>query len=161
LRDLAPFDQLYAALDVERNWITKSVACEGGFTHPLKHIVIWGAIGCGWMDLVNTAHAPGHQLGLDLCHPAPTELSEDAVRDILERGRSLTAAAKEADCDVSTMSVWAERLGYQVTRKPKKVSVDMRLAIGSSIRNGKTSAETAAQFNLSITTINRIRRSLS
>ena len=117
-----PFDTLVAALKVERNWATKTVACDSGFTHPIKHIVIWGAIGCEWNDLVNAASASGHQMELELCCAPSTPPPDFVVLETLCRERTLTAAADELGCDVTTMAVWADRLVWSRARKPKKVT---------------------------------------
>ena len=155
-----PFDELLRSLNVERNWATIAIACEGGFTHPLKHVVIWGAIGCCWNDLVNAAFAKGHQLDLALDFSTEQPPSDAIVLKTLHRAGSLTASAKELGCDVTTMAVWADRLGYERTRKPKKVTSKLRIRIVRAVEMGESSADIARQFSLSVTTINRIKRSL-
>ncbi len=160
LSRVEPFDELLRSLNVERNWATIAIACEGGFTHPLKHVVIWGAIDCCWDDLLNAAFAKGHQLDLALDFATQERISEAMVLETLHRAGSLTASAKELGCDVTTMSVWADRLGYERTRKPKKVNPALRERIVRAVKAGGSSADIAKRFSLSVSTINRIKRTL-
>ena len=109
IRELQPFDQLLSSLGVERNWATIAVACEGGFTHPLKHIVIWGAIGSTWRDLVDSAFSEYHQMELKLrVASSPPPPTDAMVLETLQRTDTLTAAAGKLGCDVTTMGVWAD-----------------------------------------------------
>ena len=159
IADIQPFGDLVEALKVERNWSTVAVACEGGFTHPLKHIIIWGAIGCTWHDLVNAASTPGHQLELDLVRVRSSSLSEGFLSDVFQRTSSLSAAAAELGCDVTTAGVHADRLGFVYKRRPKKVTDEVRTSVLAAIRLGLRTRDVASRFSLSVTTVNRIRRS--
>lgn len=161
IRRISPFDYLFEALDVERNWATVAVSCEGGFTHPLKHATVWGSIGCSWQDLVTAANKPGHQLDLDLRRVPREQPSSELMLDVFERCSSLRVAAAELGCDVTTAVVHAARLGINYKRRPKKVTDDVRAAVLATVRDGITTKEVAKRFGLSITTVNRIRRSSS
>lgn len=160
VRQIRPFTNLLEALRVERNWATIAVACEGGFTHPIKHIVIWGAIQCEWRDLVNAASTPGHQLEFSLVRPSVVEITDEELRDILERAKSVSAAAKLLKCDVTTAVVHAVRLGVEFTHRPKRITADVREKIVDDIRRNQKTSLIATKHKVSVTTVNRIRRSL-
>ena len=160
IKKLPPFDRLWSAVSVERNWAITTVANDGGFTHPIKHVVVWGAIGCEWRDLVNAASTRGHQRELDLRFTSSTSAPDSIALETLHRVGTLTAAASELGCDVTTMAVWADRIGWSRNRKPKKVTVELRTKIEAAIRNGDSSAEIARQFDVSVPTVNRIKRTL-
>lgn len=160
LRQTRPFESLLSALSVERNWATTTVACDGGFTNPMKHIVVWGAIGCKWSDLINAASARGHQMELKLRFASSTPPSDSVAIETLRRVGTLTAAASELGCDVTTMAVWADKLGWNRKRKPKKVTSELRFELTEAITNGGSSSELAQRFNVSVSTINRVKRAL-
>lgn len=157
---IQPFDRLLSALAVERNWAITTVANDGGFTHPLKHIAMWGALGCKWSDLVNAASARDHQMELELRISSSIPPSDSVVRETLRQVGTLTAAADELGYDVTTMAVWADRLGWSRNRKPKKVTSEMRLKLAKAIRKGGNSSKLARQFGISVSTVNRVKRSL-
>lgn len=157
LRKLAPYDGLYRALDVERCWVVSTVMCGGGFSHPLKHAVVLGALESNWNDLVNAAYRPGFQLEFDLQQKVHT-WNEPEVVDALRVTSTLTEAAKKLGCDVTTMSVLADQAGFSVTRKPKKVTPETRTVVLERYREGETTAAIARSLRLSVTTVNRIRR---
>jgi transposase len=160
LRQSQPFDRLSSALSVERNWATTTIACDGGFTNPIKHIVVWGAIGCKWSDMINAASARGHQMELKLRFNSSTPPSDSVAIETLRRVGTLTAAARELGCDVTTMAVWADKLGWNRKRKPKKVNSVLRIELTEAITNGGSSSELARRFDVSVSTVNRIKRTL-
>jgi hypothetical protein len=157
LRRLTPYDGLLSALDVERCWVVSTVMCGRGFSHPLKHVVVLGALESDWDELLSAASRPGFQLEFELQQKSRTWNKSDVV-EALNVTSTLTDAAKILGCDVTTMSVLADQAGFSVTRKPKKVTPEIRAVALEKYREGETTAAIAQLLGLSVTTVNRIRR---
>ena len=158
LRRFHPYCTLFEALDVERSWVVSTVSCGQGFSHPLKHIIVLGAIEADWRDLVNAASRPGFQLALDLTEKTKEIWTDEEVLEVLKSSLTLTEAAAKLRCDVTTMSVRAQQVGFEAKRKPKKVTAAVRTQVLDLVRHGQKSSQIAESLNLSVTTVNRIRR---
>lgn len=156
LRHYGPFDRLRSASDIERSWIASLADCDEGFHHPLKHIIVWLSFELTLQDVFNIAHHAHHQMDLAL------ELPDDRVSDaeiagIFADSRSISHAAERLGWSTNTAVAWAERNSVPFVRRPKKVTDELRVQIVDFCRANST-AVAAKQFNLSVSTINRIRR---
>lgn len=89
--------------------------------------------------------------------PRPSHhLAKEKVLQLLRKGCSATAAAKAAGVDVSTSLSWAAQAGHELTRRPKRITAEVREAIVRGLCNGEDRAALAATYNVSQATIARI-----
>jgi len=157
LKNVSEFERIISGLDIERNWVAEIVAGDQRFHHPLKHMVLWGALNLDAVQVLNTASAYGEQLELPLSGKKPVVLSRDLVEEMLTAAGSFNQAAKIIGVDVSTLIVAAESYGVPVKRRPKKVTAELRHRIAKEPAEVAASV-LAARYKVSITTVNRIRR---
>ena len=151
-----PFDRLLAAADVERSWIANLADCSRGFHHPLKHIIVWLSFDLPLHEIFNIAHRAHHQMDLDLELP-DDRVSDGAIADVFIDSRSISEAAERLGWSTNTAVAWAERNSIPFVRRPKKVTDELRAQIVEFCKSNST-ATAAKRFNLSVPTINRVRR---
>ena len=160
VKKLPGFERIYEGLKVDRNWISELVAGSERFHHPVKHMVLWGGLGWDAADVLNTASTFGEQLQLPLSSVQPVVLSKDLVDEIVSIAGSLRKAAKIIGVDVSTLIVAVESFGQPIKRRPKKITTDKRIEIASESRSIPARV-LAKRYDISVTTVNRIRRALT
>ncbi len=85
---------------------------------------------------------------------------DQELRAFFARSASVSAAAKLMKCDVTTAVVLAERLGIEFTRRPKRITPEVRKKIVNDIQDNQKTSLIAIKHKTSVTTVNRIRRSL-
>ena len=83
-------------------------------------------------------------------------VAKDKVLELLKQGLSATAAAKSAGVDVSTALSWAVQAGHEVTRRPKRITAEIREAIISGLNGGEDRERLASTHEVSQATIARI-----
>ncbi len=157
LKDVFGFDRLIRGLKVERSWVAELVEDRDGFHHPVKHIVLWGALGVDFYDVINTASAPGVQMEFMFGTKKQVELTQDLIKEVLATTKSFRQAAKTLGVDISVLQVAAESQGIEVPRRPKKISSEVRALISNEART-IPSRVLAARYGVSVGTVNRIRR---
>lgn len=157
LKDVIGFNKLISGLKIERSWVAELVDNKDGFHHPIKHIVLWGALGVDFHEVINTASAPGTQMELTLSTKGRIELTKDLVEEVLATTKSFRQAAKTLGVDITTLQLAAESQGIKVPRRPKKISAEIRTAITKESIT-IPSRVIAKKYNVSIGTVNRIRR---
>ncbi|MBI3771783.1 MAG: TniQ family protein [Gammaproteobacteria bacterium] len=157
LENAVGFDRLVAGLKLERSWVAELVDSNDELHHPVKHIILWGTLGINSNDVLNTASALGEQLELALGAYKPIELTRDLIEEILTVTKSFRGAAKLLDVDVTTLMVAAESSGMNVSRRPKKITCELRSVIADE-PHSVPSRILASRYNVSVGTINRIRR---
>lgn len=151
-----PFDRLRSATDVERNWVASLADCGRGFHHPLKHIIVWLSFELAPNDVFNVAYHAHQQMDLNLEVP-DDHISDAEIADIFARSGSISQAANRLGWSTNTAVAWAERNAIPFVRRPKKVTSELRVQILDFCKSNST-AVAAKRFNLSVPTINRIRR---
>ena len=156
---IEPYQSLYGALDIDRPWPISTIV-EPGFSHPIRHIVIWGALGIDGGILKSVWRRPGTQMALKLEHTRPCGPTISDFRAIEKDVSSVCEAAKKLGCDVSTALVLADRAGFPYTRRAKSISQSTRDSIACRIESGTITAEIAREFGVSVSTVNRIRRAI-
>ncbi len=157
LKDHLGFDRLFEGLNVERNWVAELVAGSEGFHHPVKHIILWGALRVDAYEVLNTASTFGEQLELPLGSKHPVTLTKDLIAEMVAVTGSLRKAAKIIGVDTTTLIVAADTYGIPVKRRPKKITAEQRNHIAEESKYISTSV-IADKYNVSIATVNRIRR---
>lgn len=156
LRSYIPFNQLLAATHVERSWIATLADRGPGFHHPLKHIIVWLSLGMSIQDVFNIASSAQHQLSLNLI-ARTNQRSGAEIAEVFEGSRSITQAAERLGWSTNTAVAWAEQNSIPFVRRPQKVTSALREQIVDFCRSNST-AMAAKRFNLSVATINRVRR---
>jgi len=157
LKNIIGFDKLISNLKVERSWVAELVDGSDGFHHPVKHIVLWGALGVDFNEVTNTASGPGIQLELDLRNNKHIDLTRDFIEELLAATKSYRQAAKTLGVDISVLQIAAESQSMHVPRRPKKISLEIRNLIANEFISIPSSI-LAKQYNVSVGTVNRIRR---
>lgn len=156
LKEVAPFDRLYKATVVERSWVATLADRGPGFHHPLKHILVWLALDLSVDDVICMSDGAHEQLNFDLQLP-DFDPSDEEIAEVFATSNSLTTAARQLGWSVNTAVAWAELHSIHFSRRPKKVTMDVRRRILRYCERHST-ARAAQHFNLSVTTINRVRR---
>lgn len=158
-REIAPFDRLFELLNVERSWASTIAGDEKGFHHPIKHLILLNSLDLELRDL-SLSNFGGAQLDLALSKKN-TQISSSEIRNAIKNEGTITKAAKKLGVCVTTLCTQANRLGIQYTHRPKTVSDEVKSEVLRLLREGKSSSESASLLNISVSTVNRIKRSLS
>jgi hypothetical protein len=157
LRYLRPFDRLFETLIVERCWASAIAGDEKGFHHPIKHLILLNALNLEFADLL-LAGFVGVQLELPLKKEGKKP-SDSEILSAIASERSLSSAAKKLGVCVTTLCVEADRLGIEYTRRSKTITSHLRGEVLRLSGEGRNSTELASYLNISVTSVNRIKRS--
>lgn len=157
LRALPVFERLLAGTLAERSWVAELTDCDDGFHHPLKHMVLWGALSLDFECVRNTAAACGEQLNIELGVSRTCGLTRDLLLEVLQETGSCRKAAKCLGVDVATVITVMDMHGLPVKRRAKTISPARRNAIASE-PDSTAATLVAKQHGVSVTTVNRIRR---
>lgn len=138
-------------------------------THPLRYL-LW--IATWFEDLadfhlayteVQVANGQEDRSMIEAVTPPPYGPSEQQQLIVLQASRgsiSLTAAAKLAEVSYATMAFWVSRQGGKISRRPKKVSPSMWEQMVIELRSGVNKEAVALAYNVSITTVTRVLRTV-
>jgi transposase-like protein len=158
LSNIGVYKQLFLALKVERNWVANLVAGREGLHHPLKHIILWAALETDFYSFIDTLQY-SEQLCFDFNINSKKNLSVDEILDIYAKYGSATSTAKFLKCSVSTVLVLLQQSGISLKRKPKKLNSKLIEKILELSDNGYSTRQISIEVNISIPTVNRIKRS--
>lgn len=158
LAKISPFAELLAAFTVERNWVASIVAGKEGMHHPLKHIAIWGALKTNFETFIQRSQVE-EQLSLPLEIKSRPEITEKLLLTTVKKCRTATASAKFLNCSVQTVLVLMEKFGITIKRKPSKLNREVIEKIIFLSSQGMPPAEIAPKLHLSVSTVNRVKRS--
>jgi hypothetical protein len=157
LSQIGVYKQLFSALNVERDWTANLVAGRDGLHHPLKHIVLLGAIGSDYQSFMDVLNG-GEQLSLELNHAPRRSFTLDALLNICQGSMSARQASKVLGCSVNTALVLLQKSGLSPNRRPKKLTSCIIEKILDMSARGYSTRLIATETDLSISTINRVRR---
>ncbi len=158
IKTIKPYDKLYSALKFERCWVADLVSANDGFHHPLKHILIWGTLGVDFGDILNIAKSKMSQMSLPLDRSYHVSLSPVEIEKAILSYGSASSAAKHLNCCTTTLICYADKYGIHISKKAKKITYELKALVMSNAKNGKTTKEIAEITGLSITSVNRIKR---
>jgi len=158
LKKVNLFSRMYSDLKIEHNWVSELVGGKQGFHHPLKHLVVWGAIETDAIDIFNTANALGEQLELDLRGHDYPAFTKNMLESVLDKVGTLRGAASYLDTTVTTVAAYADAYGLKYRRRPKCITDEIRNSVCDGYLKGKKSTELAALHSISIGSVNRIIR---
>lgn len=157
IRDIKPFDRLFGTLGIERCWVSSIAADEKGFHHPIKHLILLSALNLEFRDLLLISRG-GVQLDLPL-KKEKRKSTNSEIRNAIDSEGSLSRAAKKLGVCVTTLCVEADRLGIERARRAKTITDELKGEVLNLSREGKNTSELANHFKISITSVNRIKRS--
>ena len=121
---------------------------------------MWGALGWSFSDLSKLPNTKVSQLRLPFEQKVEERVfSKVAVSEAMKKGRTLTNAAKILNCSISTIAVNARKYDIAFKHKPKKITEQLRSKVIYLSKLGLTSRKIAEQTNISVTSVNRIKRS--
>ena len=159
VKHVVPYDSLWHALDVERDWTAGLSDRRSTFHHPLKHIILWSALGLRVEDILSSAASGDMQLEMDLTIEARDEqLVRQNIRDGLSAGASVNTVARELGCSPNTVTAIADIYGIPYIRRTKFLHREVRQRVLAFCEDGHTTSEAAERFQISISSVNRIRR---
>lgn len=128
-------------------------------THPLRHLVM-----IDWLF----GDASIFQQAINVRHPTDNPLRsavairfddprKSELRSLLLDGKcSARSAANVLMIDTQTALLWAEQLGFAVSKRPQKLSDDVRLFVETALRRGTDKNDIQRQTGLSASTVNRL-----
>jgi hypothetical protein len=160
LRSVVPYDNLYYALDVERNWVANLVAGKENLHHPLKHIILWGVLCHDCYSILPLINHEAIQMELPLNKKKKFDISKEDIISLQKRFISVTAIAQHLKCSVTTLLVSMNKFGIPHQTKAKKISSETYSQVNFLVSCGRSSREVAQILNLSISSVNRIKRIL-
>lgn len=131
-------------------------------THPLRHLLLihWMFGDAQRFDFaVNSEgsndHPPAHDdvlAALPVVDPRVARLCSL----IEEEGQSVRKAASLVGVDPQTALVWAAKAGIAISRRPQKLSADVRAKAIRDLRRGTDKEQVASQAGVSVGTITRL-----
>lgn len=161
LRYTEPYSRLYSALDIERNWVANIVAGKPGLYHPLKHIIIWGALGINKEDMDGNQEHSFKQIELNLKKDATPIIDEkEVIGQYLKLG-SAQKVAKHIGLCVNTVLAILDKNNVDRQRKPKYITSLVRKSVCDLSDAGASTREIANQLGILIASVNRIKRTLA
>ncbi|MFO1315488.1 MAG: TnsD family Tn7-like transposition protein [Burkholderiales bacterium] len=123
-----------------------------GRTHPLRHLVLMACLFTEWDDFAQayrTGATPGAREPVRRRAPAASDaVRERFLRDVSERGASITAAASTAGIAVATAQDWAARAGIRVPTRPKRLRGDLRSRVVAGLQRGHAQAAIADALHI-------------
>ncbi|MCG8045963.1 MAG: TnsD family transposase [Candidatus Thiodiazotropha endolucinida] len=157
LHGISEFRHLTSTINGDRSWPADLVDVHKGFHHPIKHIVLWGALALDAQSILNSSAAIGEQLLLPLAFEKPIRPSADYLQEFLDQSGSYRRAAKSLGVDVNTLLVWAEAEGLPIKHRTKSITPEKRGAIKRDLLMHPVSV-VAQLHRVSVATVYRIRR---
>lgn len=128
-------------------------------THPLRHLVMidWLFDDASMFQQAINEHQPADNplrsaVAIRLEDPRKGELR----RLLLDDMSSVRAAAKTLRIDTQTALLWAKQSGLAVSKRPQKLSDDVRLFVETALRRGTNKSDIQRQTGLSASTVNRL-----
>ena len=158
LQNVAIFFNLKELLKIERPWLSTMVADRREFHHPIKHLILFGALGLSFKEVMYAAMEDSEQLQLPLEFLKKPKLTKVDIQTAINSERSITEAARKLGCSVTTLTVEAEKHHIPFPRKTKYITQTLKNKVVLKAKSGLNSRRLAETFHLSICSINRILR---
>jgi len=154
LRETEPFASLLDRCDSANSWLNDLLIRSRSTHHPLKHVLMIGYLN-GKLDSFLSV---GSQETFAIVRPSlrSTHGCDTEVNDLLMQGHSLHQIAEKSKLSINSVLVRAERMGFKIKRRPKKLDDELLSTIKDLLRTGTLISEIMSQTKLSSSTINRI-----
>jgi transcriptional regulator with GAF, ATPase, and Fis domain len=98
------------------------------------------------------------QYSLNLELPVKSKITKEVLTAAREKYGSATSCARALNCSVNTVLVLMEKYDLAPKRKPKKLNISLIAQVLEEASKGFTTAQSARNLGLSISTIGRIKR---
>lgn len=160
--DFSGFQHQERILSTPRNplgWLRTMFGRPDRSSHPICHLILigyfWGSVG----DFVTAVQdvqpllrsEPAINMGVKQSEPAGTELLRDG-------SLSARAVAEKLGLSISTVVSRRRALGVHVAPRPKRLDEEFLGKLRAALRAGKQPRDIAAEFDISIATVYRVRR---
>ncbi len=162
LREVAEFAGLPQSMDEATIMLGRLLRPPRSGTHPLRHIVMIDWLFSDVLDFeqaVREGRSGREEAGSISARPAERSVDprkEELQGLLVDEKRSARVAAKALGIDTQTAVLWAAQLGIPVTRRPKKLSDDVRATAVLALRRGAEKLEVAQQTGLAVGSITRL-----
>jgi hypothetical protein len=161
LKYLAPFDNLYYALGVDRSWVANLVSGRENMHHPLKHFILWGSLNCDISQILTVINLKATQLDLPLTRKRKIEIEKGKITSLLKKFSSITKVSKILGCSVTTLIVLMNKYGISYKGKPKKITEETLKRVKELSLSGAKTKDISSKLKISICSVNRIKRALN
>lgn len=158
LNKLPGFENLFWSLQVERSWAAVICSKNSGFHHPLKHMILLRSFGLSIAELFET-HGSHEQQSIYFPITKKSKPKDEQILTEIRNCKSLREAATRLKIDVTTLCCEANRLKIPYTRRTKSITEKIVQSVIARVNNGQPSSVVAKALNISVTTVNRIKRS--
>lgn len=156
---IEPFASLFASISCEHNWLAGLVRKRRGTRHPLKHLLLIGAIAssveeCLYQDVpakTSPATVSSRPTARD-----DSSLVSQAIHLMKDEGHSARHVARELGIDVHTALTIAHRNGIGVARRSKRIFASQREEVRQLLGAGHALTEIAHKLSISMSAICRI-----
>ncbi|CAJ0793465.1 TnsD domain-containing protein [Ralstonia mannitolilytica] len=158
ISEIEPFGSLFASIGGDHSWLNSLVRKQRGTHHPLKHLLLIGAISPSVdaflheeMALRTTPAVHRSSIGA-----ADSPIVSRALQLMKDERHSARHAARELGVDVQTILTIAHRHGVEIARRSKRVFAPERNAIWQLLRSGTPLAEIVQTLGISASTVSRV-----
>ena len=158
VKKLNGFENLFWSLQVERSWAAVICSKNIGFHHPLKHIILLRSLGLSIEELFQT-YGCLNQQSLELLKTKKIKPTDEKIITEIQNSDSLRKAAKRLKIDVTTLCCEANRLKIPYVHRTKTITEDVIKSVIYRTKRGQASSLIAKELNISVTSVNRIKRS--
>lgn len=131
-------------------------------THPLRHLLLihwlFGDVQRFDVALKSESlnnHPPTHE-GVPATVPVVDPRVTHLCSLIQQEGQSVRRAAGLVGVDTHTALVWAAKAGIVISRRPQKLSTDVRAGASRDLRRGNDKEQVAFRAGVSVGTITRL-----
>ncbi|MGA3951968.1 TnsD family Tn7-like transposition protein [Ralstonia nicotianae] len=155
---MEPFASLFASIDGNHIWIDDLVRKQRGTHHPLKHLLLIGAISPSVEAFLHEDMALRTPSAVH-CSPistADSSVVSHVLRLMKDERHSARYAARELGVDVQTILTIAHRHGVEIARRSKWVFAPERDAIRQRLRVGTPLTEITRKLGISASTVSRV-----
>jgi len=167
-------DYRFLGANRTESWVRDTLRVDRSTSHPLTHIILISAL----FDDLQTAITESRRL--TSARQDKTLLTETSARPnisvrrvsrpsddtpvwcvslpelLIEKGLSMTAAARILGKTTTTVRIHAERMGIVTKRRPKRITSDLESKIMKALRHGSPRSEIAQRYQVSLSTVDRL-----
>lgn len=147
---------------------TRLVRAHRGAAHPVRHLVLVAALFEDWSSFLTSYlkgaevfTAPGTSCTPEIGRQAPDKTREakrSALVSAVHAGVSPSAAASTYGVSVATAMSWLAQVGDSITRRPKKLTPELRERAINRLRRGASKQSIAEMAGVSIQSVTLLLR---
>ncbi|MFV8644300.1 TnsD family Tn7-like transposition protein [Ralstonia pseudosolanacearum] len=158
ISDTEPFASLFASIDGDHSWLNSLVRKQRGTHHPLKQLLLIGAISPSVDAFLHEEMASRTTPAVhrSLIGAADSPVASQALHLMKDERHSARYAARELGVDVQTILTIAHRHGVEIIRRSKWIFAPERNAIRQLLRAGTPLTEIVQTLGISASTVSRV-----